>query len=393
MFKKTLIAFCLSILSAMSSAAAQDSIRVMLLTCSPGQEVYSLYGHTAIRCQQPAAGLDAVFNYGVFDTSKPYFIWNFVLGRCDYMVEAIPWRFFTEEYRRRGSSITAQHLNLTQTEAKRLLSRLVENCRPENREYRYNFLYNNCTTIVRDILEQSTDGHIVYPDTLPRYTYRQILHQYTAQHPWAREGDDIMLGADVDTILTSHAAMFAPEYLMRYCDKALIYAPNGDRRPLVSRTEVLLEAVPQPLHREFPWLPWQVLVAFASLNVLIVMLELLTKRTFWLWDAVLLLAQGAVGLLLAFMALFSEHPGVGSNWLVILFNPACCIGFYLVLRSAIHRAKTHWHTFHFAILSLFILFSPWMPQTFGKIVVPLALCLLLRPISYYIHNRRKQNRR
>lgn len=390
MFKKMSIILCLALLSAVLPAAAQDSIRVTLLTCSPGQEVYSLYGHTAIRCEQPARGIDVAFNYGVFDFKKPHFMWHFVLGQCDYMVQGIPWKYFLEEYSQRGSSVTAQELNLTQAEAERLLSRLVVNCRPENREYRYNFLYNNCTTMVRDIIEQSVEGQVHFPDTLPHYTYRQMLHLYTAQHPWAQEGNDFLLGADVDTILTPRAAMFAPEYLMRYCDKAFVCEDNGDLRPLVRRTEVLIEAKQQPEAEEFPVSPWQAIAIFAAISILIVAAEVLTKRNFWLWDAVLLLVQSAVGLLLTFMALFSEHPGVNSNWLVALFNPTCCIGLFDVLRSAYRRRVSYWHAFHFALLSLFLLFSPWIPQVFGKLIVPLALCLLLRPISYYIYCRRNK---
>ena len=184
-------------------AHAQDSIRVTILTCSPGPEVYELYGHTAIRCQAPERGFDEVFNYGVFDMSKPFFAWHFVLGQTDYMVQPIPWRYFVKEYEERGSSITEQELNLTPAEARRLTNRLIENCLPENCEYRYSFLYKNCTTMVRDMVEGTINGRIQYPDTLPHQTAREILHRYTAEHPWAQEGNDLLLGTEVDTILST----------------------------------------------------------------------------------------------------------------------------------------------------------------------------------------------
>ena len=135
MFRKIVILLCVLTTWA-RCLAEQDSIRVSLLTCSPGQEVYSLYGHTAIRVQIPKDSIDEVFNYGVFDMSKPHFAWHFVLGETDYMVVPIPWEYFTIDYEKRGSSITEQELNLTPDEASRLVSNLIENSQPQNRVYR-----------------------------------------------------------------------------------------------------------------------------------------------------------------------------------------------------------------------------------------------------------------
>ena len=185
--------------AAEENGQAQDSIRVSLLTCSPGQEVYSLYGHTAIRCVDFARGKDIVFNYGVFSFSQPYFIWRFVLGQCDYMVDAVYFDGFIRSYTERGSRVTEQILQLSGEEARMMMAYLIWNCRPENREYRYNFLYNNCTTMVRDVIERCVRGRVIYPARLPQRTTRDILHEYTQGHPWAAEGDDFLLGSAVDT--------------------------------------------------------------------------------------------------------------------------------------------------------------------------------------------------
>lgn len=375
--------------------AQQDSIRVTLLTCSPGQEIYELYGHTAIRCQVlPQEGngegaWDTVFNYGVFDLSKPFFAWHFVLGQTDYMVQAIPWKYFVREYQERGSSITEQELNLTPSEARRLTSRLIENSLPENREYRYSFLYKNCTTMVRDMVEQAINGRIQYPDTLPHLTAREILHHYTAKHPWAQEGNDLLLGAEVDTIMSEHAAMFIPDNLMRSLDNAFICTLKGDMRPLVRQKKVLLEAQPQVIVPEFPLLPWQTMLTFGAVCLLIMLFEIWTKHFFWLWDVLLLLLQGVAGMLLTFMFLFSDHPAVDSNWQIWVLNPVALIGIPLVIKSVIKHKPTLWYAFQFAVLALFLLFSPWIPQVFAKITVPLALCLLTRPVSYYFLRRKK----
>ena len=389
-FRKIIITALL--LLAWTGGKGQDSLRVSVLTCSPGQEVYSLYGHTAIRVQAPKDSLDEVFNYGVFDFRKPHFTWHFVLGQTDYMVEPLPWRYFIVEYERRGSSITEQELNLTPSEASCLLSALAENCRPENREYRYSFLSNNCTTKVRDMVEGVIMGSIQYPDSLPHQTARQILHKYTAQHPWAQEGNDLLLGAEMDTIMSERAAMFIPENMMQAFDGAYILSRNGDMRPLVRNKKVILEAKPQAVEPEFPLSPMQATLVFAAICLLILMLEIWTKHLFWLWDALILLLQGLAGTLLTFMFLFSEHPGVGSNWQVWLFNPIYLIGIPLVIKAATGHKQTLWYAFYFAVLALFLLFSPWIPQVFAKITVPLALCLLTRPLSYYLAKGEKERK-
>ena len=389
MFKKIVIFLSLILGVWGQNFAAEDSIRVTLLTCSPGQEVYELYGHTAIRCQQPNKGLDAIFNYGVFDMSKPHFAWHFVLGQTDYMVQPIPWNYFVRDYEERGSSITEQELNLTPFEAQKLTSLLIENSLPENCEYRYSFLYKNCTTMVRDLVEKVVAGRIQYPDNLPHLTAREILHNYTAEHPWAQEGNDLLLGAEVDTIMSEHAAMFIPENMMQAFGGAFICNPKGDMRPLVKQTAVLLEAKPQVVEKEFPLSPYQAMLVFAAICIVIMLLEFWTNRLFWLWDVLLLLLQGSAGTLLAFMFFFSKHPAVDSNWQVWLLNPIFLIGIPLVIKAAINHKRTLWYAFYFVVLALFLLFSPWIPQVFAKITVPLALCLLTRPISYYKVKREK----
>ena len=209
-------------------AIVDSTITASLLTCSPGQANYELYGHSAIRIQwtevagDTIAPHDLVYNFGLFDFEQPFFVWHFTLGECDYIVAPSPLNRFLLEYDYRGSSVTEQVLALKSFEAKCLLLALDSVSRPENRQYRYNIFSNNCTTKARDIIESCIAGEVIYPIRPRRNSYRTILHEFTEGHEWAREGNDLLLGAAADTLLTERGEQFSPIYLMHYFDSAFV---------------------------------------------------------------------------------------------------------------------------------------------------------------------------
>lgn len=381
-----LFATICGILSA-SARCADPDIEVSVLTCSPGQEVYSLYGHTAIRVNDKAAGTDMVFNYGVFDFDSEYFLWRFVLGQTDYLCVATPWKYFVGEYERRGSSVVAQVLNLTESEAIAVRDYLYDNIRRENRVYRYNFLINNCTTRVKDCVDTCVQGQIVYSWKETPQSYRGILHEYTSSFPWAQEGNDVLLGADVDTLLCYNATAFIPDYYMNALAGAVVRNEFQDTRQLVRETVTLIHPNPSALmvKEEFPLTPHQMGWMVLLVAIIIMGVEFLTKRMFWVLDVLLLLLHGLAGCLILFMFLFSEHPAVDSNWLVLALNPLPLIALPFVTKAAWSDRKCFWHYFMAVWLALFLLFMPWIPQEIGLLIVLLLAFLLSRHISYILH--------
>ena len=162
MFRKFILTLLFGLSVLMSPAAVDstlvrdhsDSIRVSLVTCSPGTAVYEVYGHTALRVEIPTKGVDLAINYGLFSFEAPNFIWRFIKGETDYVVGTIGYPIFEREYTSRGSTVTLQTLNLSGEEKVALVQLLDRNLRPENREYRYNFLYNNCSNKAAALLLQ-----------------------------------------------------------------------------------------------------------------------------------------------------------------------------------------------------------------------------------------------
>lgn len=372
-----------------------STVTVSLLTCSPGQETYELYGHTAIRVVDSKNPSGIVYNFGAFDFNAPHFIWRFVLGECDYLLWAEPLEIFAIQYVARGSWVREQVLNLTPAEANCLRDSLRKESLPENRVYRYNIFRNNCTTRARDIIEECVRGRIIYPMRSRRNTFRSILHQYTEGHPWAREGNDLLLGTDIDTLITERDEMFAPLYLMQYVDSAMIDAGRTHYRNLVRESRILIQAddarqqAAADAQPDFPLSPrvlgWLLLV----LGLCLAVYEWRCRRIFWGVDVVLMTLQGMAGILLCFMALFSVHPAVASNWQVWVLNPIPLFFVYSVVQSDRSRQRHVYHTFAAVVLLAFLLLYFIIPQKFSELILPVALLLLSRAVVHLLVYRNK----
>lgn len=389
--KRILLLFALLLgISAAYASGTNGNIRVSVLTCSPGQEVYSLYGHTAIRVQDRAMGTDHVFNYGVFDFNTEYFAWKFVLGHTDYICMATPWEYFIVEYQRRGSSVIAQELNLTDSEALKVRNYLYNNIRKENCVYRYNFLTCNCTTRVMDCIEACIEGELVYSWSKEPLTYRDILHQYTSPFPWTQDGNDMLLGADVDTLLSHRATCFIPEYYQNALSGAVVRNEFQDTRQLVAQTHTLVKANPNaaPQKADLPLGPMEAGWVLFALGVLVMSIEFLVRKMLWPLDVLLMLLHGLAGCIITFLFFFSEHPAVDSNWLVGIINPLPLLILPFTTRAAWKGERTAWHYFMAVWLAIYLLFMPWMPQHMPAIIVPLLAMLLSRQVSYILHYSR-----
>ena len=355
---------------------AMDSVEVSLLTCSPHEEIYSLYGHTALRWHDLRTQEDLAFNWGVFNFKKPYFVLRFVFGLTDYELGAVPMKYFMEEYRQVGSSVTEQILNLTAEEKRNLYLALVKNLQPENRIYRYNYFYDNCSTRPRDMIEQSVNGEVKYTER-EGFTpsYRDMVRICTRNHPWATFGNDILLGVRADLATDRRQQEFLPDHLLYDFDRAQIYA-NGDYRPLVKERRTIVPAGVQVIEPDFLFTPMECAYALLVISLIIIAIEWRKKKTFRLWDTLLMVAQGLVGLVL-FVMLFSQHPTTSTNLQLLLFNPLP----FFFLPAVIRGRATRWWILQAALFTLFMIGSLFQNYAEGMIIV--ALCLLLRSAIHF----------
>lgn len=386
----TLYIYILVFFACSFSAGAQDRVRVSLLTCEPGTEIYALFGHTALRYEDSSRDIDWVFNYGVFSFNTPNFVYRFVKGETDYQLGIVPYRYFETEYALRGSSVYQQTLNLKPEEKLRLWQVLEENYLPQNRVYRYNFFYDNCTTRARDRIEQCIDGKIEYPEARSGLSFHDIVHQYTDGHEWEEFGIDLCLGAEADRPISGREQMFAPFYMKEAAEKAVIVASDGTRRPLVLEETKIVDAKPEPAEPVLPFSPFAagMILLLASIGIAAYYLHL--RRIPHGWYVFLFAVQGLAGCVIAFLFFCSVHPTVGSNWLLALLNPLPLFYLPVLIYHAIKGKKEPYHLINFAYLTLFIILIPVLPQEFNSTVLPLALSLWVASASYLIITKKRE---
>ena len=381
-----LISSHLSIVKATTPSALEDSVRrasmdsveVSLLTCQPHEEIYSLYGHTAIRYHDLRNGEDWSFNYGVFNFKAPYFTLRFVFGLTDYELGVVPTRIFKMEYRHYGSMVTEQVLNMTAEEKVTIYKALAENYREENRIYRYNYFYDNCTSRARDMIERCLQGKIIYkerPDYTP--TYRQMVHDCTREHRWAAWGNDFLLGLKADCKTTLRQQEFLPNNLMADFSRAQIVRNNGRYEPLVKDTRTMLPSGVQLVKDDFPLTPRECAILLAVFSLIVLCYEWKKKKTLKWWDMSLMLLQGVMGCVL-FVMIFSQHPTTSINLQILLFNPLPLLFIYKVYKR---KQTVYWNLLLVMVL-LFLAGS--LVQDYAEGMNILALCLLTR----YTSNRK-----
>lgn len=308
-------------LEATASESRQDSIVVSLITCEPGREVYELCGHEAIRIRGIVDGIpvDSVWNYGVFDFNQPNFIYRFVKGQTDYMLAGYPFRMFIPEYVLSGRGVTEQELNFTQPEARKLLEMLREESKPENCQYRYNYVKDNCSTRIVDRIDQASSKRIIYPDNVKYGTFRNEMRHYHRNYPWYQFGIDLALGSGIDLPISGRAEMFVPVELK---EKASV-AKFEDGTPFVKSTLILSPDSGEAVDGPTPWYltPFAVAMAAFIIVSILCLLEVRKRLLFPLLYSLWFGITGVAGCVVFFLVFVSEHEATSPNLLLIWLNP------------------------------------------------------------------------
>jgi hypothetical protein len=369
-----ILLFCLPALFA-TSQSDSCHLRISLLTCSPGADLYSIWGHTGIRLTDSAKGVDVVFNYGTFDDSDPLFYAKFTRGIMMYSLSVWSFADFMREYEYEHRSVAEQTLQLTCEEKSQLVAALAENAKESNRFYGYHFYADNCTTRARDIIIKNT-GAVAFKNILPpgHFTFRQLIHTYLDKggQYWNKLGIDILLGSNLDKEVNNGQAMFLPDYLLKGLDSATL---NG--HPLVAQKNDILVASPKQESGGIQLTPFLV---FTLLFLVVAVLSFNKARRanvlIRVFDTIFFLVLGLTGILLLTLWIVRVDTVCRNNFNILLALPTHAIIIFFLNRQATW-IKVYWQL-TIGIIVLLLLTWIWLPQQMNNGLLPLATIVLLR---------------
>ena len=373
---KKIVLFVLYSLLTTHYSLSQDScgLRLSLLTCAPGAELYSTFGHTAIRVTNGSTGLNEVYNYGTFEFDDDFYA-KFVRGKLLYALSVESFTDFMAQYQYESRSVIEQELNLTCAQKEALYQRLRMNAQPQNRRYRYDFLFDNCTTRARDMIDTGATATVSFKNILlPKpLTFREHITVYLrkAHQDWSKLGIDLLLGAKMDRPASNTEAMFLPDNLLTAFDNA-----TADGGPLVSAKRSLL-AMPSPATESYLFTPT---VSFGLLLVLTTVLSVVksrwAQRAVGVLDFILFFVTGLVGVLLLFMWFGTDHALCANNWNLLWALPSNAVAAF-----GVHKRSGGWRRYFGIVFWLTVLLlAAWafLPQQMNNGFLPLVLTIALR---------------
>jgi len=361
------------------SPAAQVSV----ITCGPGTELYSTFGHSAFRIKDPVNGLDKVYNYGTFNFNTPNFYVKFAQGKLLYELRAYDFGNFLRGYHEENRWVKEQVLNLNNDQVKQVFDFLENNAKPENMAYKYDFFYDNCSTKMMDVLEQVLGSDLVFDPNFEegKYTHRQLIQMYLGELPWSDFGIDLALGSVIDREIPSKAYMFLPDYVLQGVDASGI-KESGIIKPLVKETNTILDSKPL-INKGWSITPFWVFTILAVAVILISIRDFKKRRRNKLLDYILFLSTGITGLVILLLWFATDHSATANN-LNILWAFAPNLVFALMLHQN-RSYYAHYMLFLLALLDLVAVLWIARIQVFSIALLPLLVLLNARYIYLWLY--------
>jgi len=367
------VVFLVCVFSIKTNAQDSSRLRVSLLTCTPGNELYSIFGHSAIRIVDSNNVNDLVFNYGTFNFYDDDFYIKFIKGKLNYFVSVQQTEDFIYSYTSEGRGVTEQVLNFSEQEKINIQHALIENLKEENKYYQYDFFYDNCTTRLRDIISNNKQPNPLLPYVMPEKTkFRQAIHMYldkSEQH-WSKLGIDLLLGAKTDKIMSAKEQEFLPENLMNAFDQCTNQKLVSKKNQLTPPT--FINQISKSLFTPnfCFWIFFAIILFLSFLKNKFV--SIITTGL----DFTILFFTGALGVLFIFMWFGTDHIMTKNNYNIFWALPTNIIAAFFI------RSKNHFirNYFVFVICSLSLILISWnfLPQQLNISLIPIILSLIVR---------------
>ncbi|HSF53124.1 MAG TPA: DUF4105 domain-containing protein [Algoriphagus sp.] len=383
---KLVYLFFLLIFFGLPQANAQI-YEVSLLTCDPGKELYSSFGHSAIRVRQVVPeGQDLVFNYGTFDFRAPNFYGKFVMGKLDgYYLSVTTYADFIQEYDYYKRDVREQVLDLRGQQQDFLIQHLWVNADPSRRFYSYDFFYNNCATKIRDAFEIAMGDELVWQDSVKEEekTFRNLIDEYVYPLPWADLGIDLALGSVIDVDASEREEQFLPDYMEAAFANARIVG-DGPSRPLVKESRVILEYPDSEFKMDF-LNPYVLMWAVAILFTVITFFGHKRKKLFIGFDLGLFSILGILGLVVTFLWFFTDHTATKWNWNILWAFPGHLVLVWGLMKKEVQPWVRKYLLFALIMADAAVVFWILGWQSFHPSLIPILLVIILRT-NYLYYN-------
>jgi hypothetical protein len=374
------------IASGQNDSLLSNQAQVSLLTFDPGTEVYSIWGHTAIRIKDPGKNINKVYNYGTFDFDQPGFLWKFLKGKLNYSLSYAPYDKVVYFYKYVKRGMFEQVLNLSYYEKIKLVKALRENYQKENRYYKYDFFFDNCSTRPLNIIEKSVNGILMLKKPKEKITFRQLLDRQISNYKWIDFGIDLIIGNKADKIPTPRQSSFLPLNLMKTLSKAKVEI-KPDLSAMQTNKTVIKKLVKSSEKvfdfdqniRSTPLIitPIWIFTFLFLLEIVIFYLTYKNGKIIYKWYDNLWFGIALAGsIIIVFLWFFTDHQATKNNWNLLWLNP-----FYLFMFFKGKIKKI------FALIISILLFITLagisvIPQEMNPAIIPIAGLLLLKVAKY-----------
>ena len=373
------------------SQKLSEKAEVSVITCGPGAQLFTAFGHSAFRISDPVLKIDKIYNYGTFNFNAPNFYLNFAKGKLTYQLSTSPFSYILRVYKYENRWVKSQVLNLKPEELQAFYDFLQNNAKPQNRDYQYDFFYDNCSTkieaVIKTILKEKV--HFNNDHITSSKTHRDLIADYTVDQKWGKFGIDLALGSVIDRTATKDEYKFLPDYIFQAMDNATVKDGNTNE-PLVLATKTFLNSNKTNSNLLFGYLT----APISILTILSLIVGFITFKNFrnkqrsrWL-DFSLHLITGIIGIAVLLLWFATDHTATYKNLNFLwAFAPNTIVAFYM-LKAKLPQWIGNYHLFLLLLLGISVLIWLFKIQVYNIAIAPLLIALGLR--YFYIFYTEKK---
>lgn len=356
-----------------------EEAEISIITVGPGKNLYDKFGHSAFRVRDDQNGIDWAYNYGTYDFNTPNFYTKFAQGKLMYSLTVGYFESFFKNYVAENRWVKEQLLQLNSEQKKALFRYLQNNAKPENKEYKYDFIYDNCATRIRDVLVSVLKTNIRYNDDFVKeaFTFRQLIQKNVAANTWGSLGMDVAIGAVVDRKASGWEYQFLPDYVYEAAAVATL-KKEGSTIPLVKETTTLFQNQPKKEAGNFLVSP---LFIFGITGILILFLTYKDHRAQTrnrALDGVLFGSTGLIGIALLLLWFATDHTATAMNYNLLWAFPLSLFLAPLIARVTPPQWIKKYVFLLLLMMSLMVLHSITGVQQFAIGLTPLFGALFIR---------------